>query len=85
MKKSFKPCDKQYCTETGQGFFDRYFDNLPKNPGKIYMIILWACIVAFFIGLWFAFDLAGCVGVLMYLVLVVGIGAGVFEASILFS
>lgn len=63
---------------------DRYFDNPPKSPGKIYMIILWACIVAFFIGLWFAFDLAGGIGTLMYLVLIVGVAAGLYEASILF-
>ena len=81
MGKSFRSCDKQYCVETGQGFFDRYFDNLPKSPGTKYMIILWACIVAFFIVLWFAYDLAGGIGILMYLVLVVGVWAGLSEAS----
>ena len=77
--KSFKSCDRQYGTETEQ----EYFDNLPKSPGKAYSIIFSVCIVAFFIGLWFAYDLAGGVGILMYLVLVVGVWEGLYEASIL--
>ena len=77
--KSFKSCDRQYGTETEQ----EYFDNLPKSPGKVYSVIFSACMVAFFIGLWFAYDLAGGVGILMYLVLVVGVWEGLYEASIL--
>ena len=79
MKKSFKSYDMRYGTETKQ----EYFDNLPKGPGKIYSIVFGACLLAFFIGLWFAFAQAGGIGVLIYLVLVVGVATGLYEASIL--
>lgn len=79
METSFKSYDKQNGTETER----ECFDDLPKSPGKIYSIVLGSCLVAFFIGLWFAFAQAGGIGILIYLVLVVGVATGLYEASIL--
>ncbi|WP_143330685.1 hypothetical protein [Cloacibacillus sp. An23] len=81
METSFRSYDKQNDTETEQKCFDLH--PRVKSPGKIYSIVLGIYLAAFFIGLWFAYDLAGGIGVLMYLVLVVGVGSGLYEASIL--
>lgn len=50
---------------------------------KIYTVLFVACAAAFFIGLWFAFALAGGIGVLIYLVLIAGVAEGLYEAYIL--